>query len=96
MNLTNNTIIINKTISLGLFHRAIAQSGSAFPVWANHNPPEYGEAIALAFLVKTSCFRKDSHKILKCLQRIPHEELYSLELEFYVSTYCSSFLYFLD
>ncbi|XP_065216365.1 juvenile hormone esterase-like [Planococcus citri] len=61
-------------LSKGLFQRAIMQSGCAFSHLTQHEEG-YGEAIATTFLLIAGCFRKDSAKVLSCLQRIPAEDI---------------------
>ncbi|XP_065217533.1 acetylcholinesterase-like [Planococcus citri] len=70
-------------LSKGLFHKAIMQSGSILSPWAFYDEA-YTEASSIAFLFTTGCFYKDHVKALKCLQRLPADDLIKTEGKLYV------------
>ncbi|KAL6955271.1 hypothetical protein U1Q18_045051, partial [Sarracenia purpurea var. burkii] len=63
---------------------AIMQSGSAFTTWTFHDEA-YTEAFATAFTAISGCFYKDHAKVLKCLQRVPADDLIKTESKLFVS-----------
>ncbi|XP_065216362.1 juvenile hormone esterase-like [Planococcus citri] len=64
-------------LSKGLFQKAIMQSGSALADWAVYDAGS-GEAVSNSFLIVSGCYRNDSAKVLKCLQKLPANDFLSL------------------
>ena len=58
----------------GLFHRAIAQSGSALSPWAFDDPQTAGRK-AFRFAESLGCATSDSYEMLEFLMRVPARRL---------------------
>jgi carboxylesterase type B len=58
----------------GLFHRAIAQSGSALNPWAYDNP-QTARKKALRFAETLECKTTDSNEMLEFLMKVPAQRL---------------------
>lgn len=76
-----NTILLNV---VGLFHRAISQSGSALASWALTAPQQARER-AYALGVITGCSSTSSKALLECLKELSAEEFVTAYKKFFVS-----------
>lgn len=72
-----NAININ-IIPPGLFHRAIAQSGSAISSWSvNYRPMEYTKILAR----KVGCSHSDAADLVECLRKKSFRELVDQDIQ---------------
>lgn len=64
----------NKWKCLGLFHRAIMQSGSSFCLWAA--PEDQGQSTR-SLATKINCPKSPSHDLINCLRSRSPDEIMS-------------------
>ncbi|XP_059611146.1 juvenile hormone esterase-like [Phlebotomus argentipes] len=69
-------------LSKGLFHRAIAQSGTHFSKWAQRDS-EVSAANTRKLAEKLECPAEDVKEMIECLRNVPSEDLISLLSDFF-------------
>lgn len=76
------------SLDIGLFHRAISQSGSAIAPWVI-TAPMLARNRTNVLGILTGCPLTSSELLVRCLRDLPAEELLKVYPKFYViSTYC--------
>lgn len=70
---------------LGLFHKAILESGTPLVRWGVC-PPGLAKRRALSLATISGC-PEDSEQLAKCLRNMPAELLVNLHYNFFVSAY---------
>lgn len=70
-------------IILGLFHRAISESGTALAAWARITPAMARRRF-ITFGILAGCMPVPTQVLVNCLKKIPAEEFVRITQKFYV------------